>query len=103
MLIVDEIQDTSDAQFNFLSFLRTQLHDMHSLVVGDVSQSMYRWNQAQPERVSNFIQDFNASIYTLPNNYRSHPEIVDYANSMLENNLDNISGVFYHCKINVKS
>lgn len=103
MLIVDEIQDTSDAQFNFLSFLRTQLHDMRFIGVGDVSQSMYRWNQAQPERVSNFIQDFNASIYTLPNNYRSHPEIIDYANSMLENNLDNISGVSIIAKSRKKS
>lgn len=98
LFIVDEIQDTSGEQFNFLSFLRTQLPKMRFIGVGDISQSMYRWNKAQPERVSNFIQDFNAKIYTLPNNYRSNPEIIDYANTMLENNLDNISGVTINAK-----
>lgn len=102
LLIVDEIQDTSDQQFNFISFLRTQLPNMRFIGVGDVSQSMYRWNQAQPERVSNFIQDFNAKIHTLPNNYRSHSDIIDYANTMLQNNLDNISGITINPKSNKK-
>lgn len=102
LFIVDEIQDTSDDQFHFISYLRTQNPDMRFIGVGDISQSMYRWNKAQPKRVSNFINDFNASIYNLPNNYRSHEDIIDYANSMLENNLDNISGIKIIPKSNKK-
>lgn len=99
LFIIDEIQDTSEGQFNFLSFLRTQLPEMRFVGVGDVSQSMYRWNKARPERVSNFITDFDATVYTLPNNYRSHPKIIDYANTMLKNNIDNITDV----RINAQS
>lgn len=92
LLVVDEVQDTSRQQFLFLEFLRTQLPDMKLVCIGDLSQSMYRFNGAYPKNVQNFIKEFNATVLTIPNNYRSNPDIIDYANCFLKENLDNQLG-----------
>lgn len=98
LLIVDELQDTSDAQFILLNFLQSQLNDMKFIGIGDVSQSMYRWNNAKPQRVSQYIDEYEAKLITLPNNYRSHPDIIDLANNLLSNNIDNIAGIQLNAK-----
>lgn len=102
LLIVDELQDTSDAQFILLNFLQSQLHDMKFIGIGDVSQSMYRWNNAKPQRVSQYIDEYEAKLITLPNNYRSHPEIIDLANHLLSNNIDNIAGIQLNAKSKIE-
>lgn len=93
VLIVDELQDTSDAQFVLLSFLQAQKDDMKFIGIGDVSQSMYRWNNAKPQRVAQYIDEYGADVLQLPNNYRSHPKIIEFANELLAENLDNISNI----------
>lgn len=98
LLIVDELQDTSDAQFVLLNFLQSQLRDLKFIGIGDISQSMYRWNNAKPQRVSQYIDEYDAELITLPNNYRSHPQIIDLANKLLENNIDNIAGIQLNAK-----
>lgn len=92
LLVVDEVQDTSRQQFLFLEFLRTQLPDMKLVCIGDLSQSMYRFNGAYPKNVQNFVKEFDATVLTIPNNYRSNPDIIDYANCFLKENLDNKLG-----------
>lgn len=98
MLIVDELQDTSDEQFVLLNFLQSQLPNMKFVGIGDVSQSMYRWNNAKPQRVSQYVDEYNATLLTLPNNYRSHPEIIDLANNLLKYNIDNIASIQLNAK-----
>lgn len=98
MLIVDELQDTSDAQFVLLNFLQSQLRELKFIGIGDVSQSMYRWNNAKPQRVSQYIDEYEAELLTLPNNYRSHPQIIDFANNLLKCNFDNIAGIQLNAK-----
>lgn len=89
LMIIDEMQDSSDKQFMFFRFLRQQLPNLKLMMVGDISQSMYRWRDAKPERVREYIRDFPTRVLTLPNNYRSQPEIIRYANRFLDFNLDN--------------
>lgn len=101
LLIVDEVQDTSNEQFILLHFLITQLKDLKFVGIGDLSQSMYRWNGAKPQHITQFIDDFNADVKTLPNNYRSHPEIINLANKFLETNLDNVSNIQLEAKSKV--
>lgn len=98
LLIIDELQDTSDAQFVLLNFLQSQLRDLKFIGIGDISQSMYRWNNAKPQRVSQYIDEYDAELITLPNNYRSHPQIINLANKLLENNIDNIAGIQLNAK-----
>lgn len=93
LLILDEFQDTSDSQFLIVNFLLTQIEGLKFVGIGDISQSMYRWNNAKPQRVSQFIDEYQAGVSTLPNNYRSHPEIIKFANDLLKINLDNISNI----------
>lgn len=101
LLIVDEVQDTSSDQFVLLKFLLAQLPELKFVGIGDLSQSMYRWNGAEPQHITQFIEDYNAEVKTLPNNYRSHPEIINFANKFLQENLDNISGIQLEAKSKV--
>src|SRR5699024_7375696 len=91
LLILDEFQDTSDSQLLIVNFLLTQIEGLKFVGIGDISQSMYRWNNAKPHRVYKFIDLYQAGWSTLLNNYRSHPAILKFANDLLNVNWHNIS------------
>src|SRR5574344_530685 len=62
-ILVDEFQDTNQAQYNLIRMLYTNLGVEHmesrSLwVVGDVDQSIYSWRGADFRIILNFQQDF---------------------------------------------
>lgn len=89
LMVIDEMQDSSDDQFMFFRFLRQQLPNMKLMMVGDLSQSLYRWRDAKPTRIKEFSQQFDTEVLTLPNNYRSQTPIIRLANRLLDYNLDN--------------
>lgn len=77
-VLVDEYQDTSRLQATMMK----QIAGLHRniFVVGDDDQAIYRWRGAEPTNLLEFEQDWpNASIYPLGLNYRSTPNIVDFA------------------------
>ncbi|MFH1755880.1 MAG: ATP-dependent helicase, partial [Candidatus Latescibacterota bacterium] len=73
-ILVDEFQDTSEAQNEFLRVLCGG--DFRKVtVVGDEKQSIYRWRDARVENIRNFPGD----AYVLNKNYRSSQNILDLA------------------------
>jgi DNA helicase-2/ATP-dependent DNA helicase PcrA len=73
-ILVDEFQDTSEAQNEFLRVLCGG--DFRKVtVVGDEKQSIYRWRDARVEN----IRDFPGAAYVLSRNYRSSQNILDLA------------------------
>ncbi len=73
-ILVDEYQDTSKAQDEFLRILCGG--DFRKVtVVGDDKQSIYRWRDARVENLRNFPGD----AYVLKRNYRSTQNILDLA------------------------
>jgi DNA helicase II / ATP-dependent DNA helicase PcrA len=85
--IVDEFQDTDDAQWRFLQTLfGDQLEGV--TVVGDPRQSIFGFRGAKPENVRNFGVTTRGARYTLAENRRSRQEILDLATAIVQEQLD---------------
>lgn len=81
-LMVDEFQDTNDLQLRML--LQLSEYNSNILVVGDLSQSIYKFRGARVQNIQNFIDSFKScDTYTLTTNYRSTQEILDATNNMM--------------------
>ncbi len=84
-LMVDEYQDTNQAQYLILKKLAQRHHNI--CVVGDDSQSIYAFRGARIENILSFKKDYpECKVYRLERNYRSTQVIVDAANSLIAHN-----------------
>ena len=103
-ILVDEYQDTNQAQYNLVNMLYTNLSkeippERSLCVVGDVDQSIYSWRGADYTIIMNFQKDFqNAKLIKLEQNYRSTANILNVANAIIENNVDRVEKVLYSQK-----
>ncbi len=84
-VLVDEYQDTSGIQERILSALA---RDHKSFcVVGDDDQSIYAWRGAQISHILEFPNRWpGATVVRLEENYRSTPEIIEAANTLISCN-----------------
>jgi len=84
-VLVDEYQDTNKAQYALTKMLSGRYHNL--CVVGDASQSIYRWRGADFRNMLNFKADFpNAAEFHLEQNYRSTQTILDAAFGVISKN-----------------
>ena len=86
-LLVDEYQDTNEAQYELCHALAAQYKNI--CVVGDADQSIYGWRGANMENIMNFEKDYHdAGVQTvkLEQNYRSTGHILSAANAVIKNN-----------------
>ena len=88
-IIVDEYQDTSYAQYVLTYLLAGGYHNI--CVVGDDDQSIYRFRGATIENILRFKERYEKEgvkviQLQLAENYRSHQNILDAANSVIANN-----------------
>lgn len=84
-ILVDEYQDTNETQYQLLKIL-TEIYKCFT-VVGDDDQSIYSWRGARPENIKTLTDDFpNLKVIMLEQNYRSTPNILACANSLIGHN-----------------
>ena len=84
-VLVDEFQDTNQAQYALLKHLASFHHNLY--VVGDTDQSIYRWRGADYRNVMRFAKDFQeAQVILLEQNYRSTQRILDVAMAVIDRN-----------------
>ena len=85
-MMIDEFQDTSTVQWNNFKLLLDNClaqAGSHSLIVGDVKQSIYRWRQGDWTLLNGIDKKFDKSVITvkpLDVNYRSEQNIVEFNN-----------------------
>ena len=84
-VLVDEFQDTNQAQYELLKHLSSHHHSL--FVVGDEDQSIYRWRGADYRNVLNFQRDYPKSVkLLLERNYRSTQNVLDAAQAVINQN-----------------
>ncbi len=112
-ILVDEFQDTNQAQYQLVRMLYTNASSQQTqvaetsdtqvsrslCVVGDVDQSIYSWRGADFKIILNFQRDFkNTCMIKLEQNYRSTANILSAANAIIENNEERVDKVLYSQK-----
>jgi DNA helicase-2/ATP-dependent DNA helicase PcrA len=84
VVLLDEYQDTSFNQINFLANLFGNNHPVTA--VGDPNQAIYGWRSASSETLDTFSQSFNskATRYSLLTTWRNDQSILEIANVMID-------------------
>ena len=84
-ILVDEFQDTNRLQYRWLKLLAGNRGAVFA--VGDDDQSIYAFRGANTGNMKDFERDFHISkIIKLEQNYRSHGNILNAANTLIRNN-----------------
>ena len=88
-ILVDEFQDTNYAQYELIKLLFPQekQYERSLSVVGDDSQSIYKFRGAAISNILQFQEDYpKAEMVTLLENYRSGQAILNAAYKLIQNN-----------------
>ncbi|MDE7381269.1 MAG: ATP-dependent helicase [Muribaculaceae bacterium] len=94
-IMVDEVQDLSGDDWKLLHLL-AQRHG-NLFVVGDPDQAIYEWRGGNPR----IFVDFKARTDIILNrNYRSTPDILDAANSIISNNQNRVPKELFTSRLN---
>ncbi len=84
-VLIDEYQDTNRVQYVLSQLLSARYKNI--CVVGDASQSIYRWRGADFRNIVNFKNDFpKVKEFHLEQNYRSTQMILDAAYGVISKN-----------------
>lgn len=88
-IMIDEYQDTNMAQYKIIKLLGA-VHE-NICVVGDDAQSIYSFRGATIENILRFKDDYqDVQVIKLEQNYRSTRNIISAANTIIENNKNQI-------------
>lgn len=94
-LMVDEVQDCCGDDWKLLHILSEKHGNL--FVVGDPDQAIYEWRGANPK----IFVGFKAQTDIILNeNYRSTPDILEIANSIIANNAKRVPKDLYTVRLN---
>ena len=83
--MIDEFQDTSQAQYWLLHYLAGSGFN-NIFVVADDDQIIYQWAGASYRQIERFRDQFKPTLIQLVENHRCPPEIVALANKLVAHN-----------------
>jgi len=88
-ILVDEFQDTNQAQYALLRQLSREHHNL--FCVADEDQSIYRWRGADYRNIRRLRNDHvEIETFLLERNYRSTQTILDAAQAVIRHNRDRV-------------
>lgn len=84
-IMIDEFQDIDGLQYELMETLCGYHNNL--FIVGDPDQTIYTWRGANVKYLLDFDKQFpSAKTILLLKNYRSTPQILDVANSLIDKN-----------------
>ena len=84
-ILCDEYQDVNDKQERLLALLSGKYHNL--TVVGDDDQCIYGWRGSKVDYIVDFDRTYpDVQDFYLSENFRSTPEIIAVANSLIRTN-----------------
>jgi DNA helicase-2/ATP-dependent DNA helicase PcrA len=90
---VDEVQDTNYSQFHLINLFTAKWNNV--LMVGDISQSIYKFRGARYKNIQDFLARHNDCVkIELSLNYRSTPQIVKAADTLIRHNTSHMAERF---------
>ncbi|HMQ60158.1 MAG TPA: RecQ family ATP-dependent DNA helicase [Flavilitoribacter sp.] len=84
VIVVDEYQDLSQEEYDFLMAIAGKSEKVRVIVVGDDDQNIYAFRGSSTRFMQAFAHQKNASTYFLTSNYRAKNNLVHFANAFLE-------------------
>ena len=86
-IMIDEFQDIDPPQYELMKNLCGYHNNL--FVVGDPDQTIYTWRGASVNSLPDFDKNFpSVQTIMMMKNYRSSPEILDVANSLVSKNVN---------------
>ena len=86
-VLIDEFQDTNVSQYQLIKLLCPPKSNPYLTVVGDDSQSIYKFRGASISNILTFMKDYpQAKQITLTKNYRSPQTILNAAYRLIKHN-----------------
>lgn len=82
---IDEVQDCNLTDWNLINLISAKNKNL--FIVGDPDQAIYEWRGARPDAFINFPAEKDI---ILAQNYRSTPNILNVANSVIAHNINRI-------------
>ena len=101
-IMIDEFQDIDWIQYELMKVLC----DYHKnlFIVGDPDQTIYTWRGANVKYLLDFDKNFSdVQTIMMMKNYRSTPQILDVANSLIAKNKNRIKKDLIACEENATS
>jgi len=90
-LLVDEYQDTNNAQNSIVFYLTESIRSQNVFVVGDDDQIIYSFQGAKLDTVENFLKKFpDTSVICLSENMRSTQSILDVSRKVAEQDVNRL-------------
>lgn len=86
-IVIDEVQDTDLRQWAIVDLINPE----SLYLVGDVDQSIYEWRGAQPKKLIEIAMREDVTVLFLPKSYRFGTTIANYANNLIDNNVDRLA------------
>lgn len=83
IIMFDEFQDINQEEWDLIDLIIKKAENPRVVAVGDDDQNIYGFRGSSNMYMNNFRKKYEASLYTLPKNYRSYPEIVNFNNQVL--------------------
>ena len=88
-IMIDEFQDIDELQYRLMKVLCG--YHKNLFVVGDPDQTIYTWRGANIRYLQQFDQEFSPTkTILMMENYRSTPQIISVANSLIRRNRNRI-------------
>ena len=95
-IMIDEFQDIDELQYKLMEVLCA--YHKNLFVVGDPDQTIYTWRGANVKYLLDFDRNFPGTrTVMMMENYRSTPEILAAANSLIDKNRNRIKKALLPC------